>query len=60
VRRYSNPESILMIRSVRFIPALAVLMAASACASLNKKEQGAIIGAGTRAVVGGVVGNATG
>jgi outer membrane protein OmpA-like peptidoglycan-associated protein len=60
VRRYSNPESILTIRSVRFIPALAVLMAASACASLNKKEQGAIIGAGTGAVVGGVVGNATG
>jgi outer membrane protein OmpA-like peptidoglycan-associated protein len=49
-----------MIRSVRFIPALALLMAASACASLNKKEQGAIIGAGTGAVVGGVVGNATG
>src|SRR5690242_4137946 len=49
-----------MIRSVRFIPALAVLVASSACASLNKKEQGAIIGAGTGAVVGGIVGNATG
>ncbi len=49
-----------MIRSVRFIPAFAVLVATSACASLNKKEQGAIIGAGTGAVVGGVVGNATG
>ena len=49
-----------MIRSVRFIPALAVLLASSACASLNKKEQGAIIGAGTGAAVGAVVGNATG
>ena len=49
-----------MIRSVRFIPAIAVLVASSACASLNKKEQGAIIGAGTGAAVGAVVGNATG
>ena len=49
-----------MIRSVRFIPALAVLVASSACASLNKKEQGAIIGAGSGAAVGAVVGNATG
>jgi outer membrane protein OmpA-like peptidoglycan-associated protein len=49
-----------MISSVRFIPAFAMLMAASACASLNKKEQGAIIGAGAGAAVGAVVGNATG
>src|SRR5690242_15301169 len=52
-----------MNRTVRFssfIPAFAVLVSASACASLNKKEQGAIIGAGTGAAVGAVVGNATG
>lgn len=50
-----------MTRSVRFIPALAVLVASSSCASLNtKKEQGAVIGAGSGAVVGAVIGNATG
>lgn len=49
-----------MIRSVRFIPAIAALVASSACASLNKKEQGAVVGAGAGAAVGAVVGNATG
>ena len=38
----------------------AVLLASAACASLNKKEEGAIIGATGGAVVGGVVGKATG
>ncbi len=33
---------------------------ASACASLNKKEEGAIIGATAGAAVGGVIGNQTG
>lgn len=37
-----------------------VLASAAACASLNKKEQGAIIGAASGGVVGGVVGKATG
>ena len=32
----------------------------SACASLNKKEEGAMIGAATGAAVGGVIGNQTG
>src|SRR5882757_8701950 len=32
----------------------------SACASLNKKEEGAIIGATAGAAVGGVIGNQTG
>jgi outer membrane protein OmpA-like peptidoglycan-associated protein len=32
----------------------------SACASLNKKEEGAVIGAATGAAVGGVIGNQTG
>jgi outer membrane protein OmpA-like peptidoglycan-associated protein len=49
-----------MHRTLRSIPALAALISASACASLNKKESGAIIGAGAGAAVGAVVGNATG
>jgi outer membrane protein OmpA-like peptidoglycan-associated protein len=36
------------------------MLAASACASLNKKEEGAVIGAGTGAVVGGIIGHNTG
>src|SRR5690348_9117105 len=38
----------------------ALVLASTACASLNKKEQGAIIGATGGAVVGGVIGKATG
>src|SRR3954447_17132626 len=38
----------------------ALLFAAMACASLNKKEEGAIIGAAGGAVAGGIVGKATG
>ncbi len=38
----------------------AVLMSASACASLSNKERGAIIGATTGAAAGGVIGNNTG
>ena len=38
----------------------ALLLAAAACQTLNKKEQGAVIGAASGAVVGGVVGHATG
>ena len=49
-----------MHHTLRLIPAIAVVVAASGCASLNKKETGAIIGAGTGAAVGAVVGNATG
>jgi len=44
----------------RLIPALAILMATSACASLNKKESGAIIGAAAGGAVGAAVGNANG
>ncbi len=44
----------------RLIPALGILMAASACASLNKKESGAIIGAAAGGAVGAAVGNANG
>ena len=49
-----------MISSVRLLPALVALVSASACASLNKKESGAIIGAGAGAAVGAAVGHANG
>ena len=42
------------------IPLLAGLIVSSGCASLNQKEKGAIIGAGSGAVVGGVIGRANG
>src|SRR3954463_11964722 len=47
-------------RKVGIASAGALLFAAMACASLNKKEEGAIIGPAGGAVVGGVVGKATG
>ena len=40
--------------------ALAALVSATGCASLNKKESGAIIGAGTGAAIGAAVGSANG
>ena len=49
-----------MQQYIRILPALAALLSASACASLNKKETGAIIGATTGAAVGAAVGNANG
>ena len=52
-----------MLRIVRQVGIASVatrLFAAAGCQSLNKKEQGAIIGATGGAVVGGVVGHATG
>jgi outer membrane protein OmpA-like peptidoglycan-associated protein len=45
---------------VRALPALAALVSASACASLNKKETGAIIGATAGGAIGAAVGNANG
>ena len=49
-----------LVRQVGIASAAAVLLAAAGCQSLNKKEQGAIIGAAGGAVAGGIVGNATG
>ena len=49
-----------MHRSMLLIPALATVVSASGCASLNKKETGAIIGAASGAAVGGMVGRANG
>jgi outer membrane protein OmpA-like peptidoglycan-associated protein len=49
-----------LVRQAGLIAAAVMLLASSACQSLNKKEQGAIIGAASGAVVGGVVGKQTG
>ena len=46
--------------NVRILTMLAALASASACASLSKKERGAIIGATTGAAVGAAVGSANG
>ena len=49
-----------MQRSFRMIPIVAAAVSLAACASLNQKEKGAIIGATTGAAVGAAVGNANG
>jgi outer membrane protein OmpA-like peptidoglycan-associated protein len=49
-----------LTRQAGIAAAVVMLLVASACQSLNKKEQGAVIGAAGGAVVGGVVGHATG
>lgn len=49
-----------LFRSLPAFAALTAVAAASACASLNKKESGAIIGAAGGAVIGGAVGSANG
>ena len=49
-----------MPHHIRTLSVVAALVSASACASLNKKERGAIIGAGTGAAVGAAVGHANG
>jgi outer membrane protein OmpA-like peptidoglycan-associated protein len=48
------------IRDARAALALLLTLGFIACASLSRKEKGAIIGAGTGGVVGGVIGNQTG
>lgn len=45
---------------IRTLCMFAALVSVSACASLSKKEKGAIIGAGTGAAVGAAVGSASG
>jgi outer membrane protein OmpA-like peptidoglycan-associated protein len=42
------------------IVCLAIALAISACASFNRKEEGAIIGAGAGGAIGAVIGNQTG
>ena len=53
------------MNSLNIRKSIAVLIAAgtlgtSACASMNQKERGAVIGAGAGAAIGGVIGNQTG
>ena len=47
-------------RSRGSIVCLAIALAISACASFNRKEEGAMIGAGAGGAVGAVIGNQTG
>ena len=49
-----------MRQIIRVLPAIAAIVSASACASLNKKESGAIIGATAGGAIGAAVGNANG
>ena len=49
-----------LVRQAGIATAAAILFASAGCQSLNKKEEGAVIGAAGGAVVGGVVGHATG
>ena len=49
-----------MSRTFVLVPMLVGLVVSSGCASLNKKERGAIIGGATGAAVGGIVGRANG
>ena len=49
-----------LVRQVGAASAATMLLASAACQTLNKKEQGAVIGAAGGAVVGGVIGHATG
>ena len=53
-------EKSTRIHTARASLALLTAMGLVACASLGRKEKGAVIGAGTGAVVGGVIGNQTG
>lgn len=49
-----------MIKLPRLIPTLAVLAATASCASLNNKENGAIVGATAGAAAGAAIGHANG
>src|SRR3954466_5307358 len=53
-------ENPTMQRTFRLIPLVISAVSLAACASLNKKENGAIIGATTGAAVGAAVGHANG
>ncbi|MEJ2186569.1 MAG: OmpA family protein [Gemmatimonadota bacterium] len=47
-------------RGVTWVAMAAMVLSATSCASLNRKEKGAMIGAAAGAAVGGVIGNQTG
>ena len=51
------------IRNSRAVPAIAtalILLAGAGCSSMNKSQQGAVVGAGAGGVVGAVIGHAAG
>jgi outer membrane protein OmpA-like peptidoglycan-associated protein len=54
--KMSNTQRLLALIALLVVGSVGV----SACASMNKKEEGAVIGAATGAAVGGVIGNQTG
>jgi len=54
--KMSNTQRLRALTALLLVGAVG----ASACASLNKKEEGAVIGATAGGVVGGVIGNQTG
>ena len=58
--RHPSPISIATSRHASPIVVIVLPLALSACASLNKKQEGAIIGASVGGAVGAVVGNHTG
>jgi outer membrane protein OmpA-like peptidoglycan-associated protein len=53
-------RSIITTRWISGATLIALALVSSACASLNRKENGAVIGAATGAAVGGVIGQQTG
>ena len=53
-------ETISFARAMRGATIFAFMLASTSCASMNRKEKGAVIGGATGAVVGGVIGNQTG
>jgi len=56
---YALPRS-CRLRKTRVVPTLMLAFGLCSCASLSRKENGAIIGAGAGGVIGGVIGNQTG
>ena len=54
--KMSNAQRLRALTALLVVGSVGV----SACASMNKKEEGAVIGAATGAAVGGVIGNQTG
>jgi outer membrane protein OmpA-like peptidoglycan-associated protein len=54
--KFSNPQQLRALITLLIFGFVGV----SACASLNKKEEGAVIGAAAGGAIGGVIGNQTG
>jgi outer membrane protein OmpA-like peptidoglycan-associated protein len=54
--KFSNPQQLRALTALLIFGSVGV----SACASMNKKEEGAVIGAAAGGAIGGVIGNQTG